>query len=97
MKTAFILVLEQNIHLAGDQIRAELVERALHCWVKILEHDVDGDGLEHFIEETGNRNERGGAKQIAVFAQIHKTKVEDHAYGMDTQVVDGGELELEQT
>eukprot|EP00972_Heterocapsa_arctica_P108744 16012123-Heterocapsa_arctica.AAC.1 len=37
--------------------------------------------------------EWGGAKQIAVFAHIHKIKLEVPAYGMAEQVFDGGGLE----
>eukprot|EP00972_Heterocapsa_arctica_P064800 9561618-Heterocapsa_arctica.AAC.1 len=37
-----------------------------------MEHDMYGSGLEHFKDETGNRNEWGGAEQNALFAHIHK-------------------------
>eukprot|EP00972_Heterocapsa_arctica_P006556 959547-Heterocapsa_arctica.AAC.1 len=62
-----------------------------------MEHDLDGSGLAHFIDETGNINERGDAAQSAVFARIHKIQVEVHAYGMDMQVFYGGELGRKQT
>eukprot|EP00972_Heterocapsa_arctica_P097256 14349071-Heterocapsa_arctica.AAC.1 len=80
-----------------NQVRAELLERVLERWGKTMEHDIGGSGLDHFKEETGDKNEWGDAEQIAVFAHIHKMKVEVHAYGMDVQVFDGGELELDQT
>eukprot|EP00972_Heterocapsa_arctica_P092965 13711948-Heterocapsa_arctica.AAC.1 len=62
-----------------------------------MEHAIYGSRLEHFKDEAGDRNEWGGAEQIAVFARIHNIEVEVHAYDMSVQVFDGGELELEQT
>eukprot|EP00972_Heterocapsa_arctica_P012875 1892752-Heterocapsa_arctica.AAC.1 len=47
--------LGRNINLEGDHIRRLLVERANACWETIMEHDLDGSGLAHFIEETGDR------------------------------------------
>eukprot|EP00972_Heterocapsa_arctica_P034789 5121091-Heterocapsa_arctica.AAC.1 len=62
-----------------------------------MEHDLDGSGLAHFIEETGKRKEWGGAEQIAVFAHLRNIKVEVHEYGMEVPTFDGGELELDHT
>eukprot|EP00972_Heterocapsa_arctica_P063978 9439082-Heterocapsa_arctica.AAC.1 len=58
-----------------------------------MEHDIYGNGLEHFKLETGTRAEWGGAEQIAVFAHTCKINVEVHVYGMAVQFFDGGGLE----
>eukprot|EP00972_Heterocapsa_arctica_P064701 9547564-Heterocapsa_arctica.AAC.1 len=58
-----------------------------------MEHDPHGSALAHFIEETQDRKEWGGAEQIAVFAHIHKLKVEVLGYGMDPQIFDGSDTE----
>eukprot|EP00972_Heterocapsa_arctica_P027331 4016534-Heterocapsa_arctica.AAC.1 len=73
-----------------DQVRAQLLERVHDCWDRSMEHDIYGTGLDRFEYETATRKERGGAQQVAVFAQIHKIKIEIHAYGMAEQVLDGG-------
>eukprot|EP00972_Heterocapsa_arctica_P065161 9620176-Heterocapsa_arctica.AAC.1 len=40
--------------------------------MEIMEHDIDGSVLIHFIEETKDRKEWGGAEQIAVVAHMYK-------------------------
>eukprot|EP00972_Heterocapsa_arctica_P078172 11527438-Heterocapsa_arctica.AAC.2 len=60
-----------------------------------MQHDMYGAGLESSILETGTRTEWGGAEQVAVFAHIHKIRVDIHAYSMAEQVFDGGGIEQE--
>eukprot|EP00972_Heterocapsa_arctica_P003934 585612-Heterocapsa_arctica.AAC.1 len=77
------------------EFRAQLSERAHERWGKTMEHDIYVTGLETFKFETGTRTEWGGAEQLAVFAHIHKIRVDIHAYGMAEQVCDGGGTEQE--
>eukprot|EP00972_Heterocapsa_arctica_P055061 8120863-Heterocapsa_arctica.AAC.1 len=56
--------LGKSINLEGDQTRHLLIEKVNGCWDKIMEHDLDGSGLAHFIEGPGDINKWGGAEQI---------------------------------
>eukprot|EP00972_Heterocapsa_arctica_P087359 12883714-Heterocapsa_arctica.AAC.1 len=75
--------------LDGDQIRQAIVDRVEECWKNIMEHDIDGSALTHFLAEANNRKEWGGAEQIEVFAHIHKIGIEVLGYGIDLQYFDG--------
>eukprot|EP00972_Heterocapsa_arctica_P002256 325402-Heterocapsa_arctica.AAC.1 len=57
--------LGESTNLDGHQINKILVERVNECWQKIMRHDLDGSGLAHFVQETEDRKEWGGAEQIA--------------------------------
>eukprot|EP00972_Heterocapsa_arctica_P107006 15763264-Heterocapsa_arctica.AAC.1 len=62
-----------------------------------MEHDLDGNGLAHFIEATEHTKHWGGVEQIAVFAHTHKCKVEMLGGGMEMQSSDGAETEQDNT
>eukprot|EP00972_Heterocapsa_arctica_P080908 11924290-Heterocapsa_arctica.AAC.1 len=64
--------LGKSMGLDGDHVRQIIVDRVEECWDQIMEHDLDGSALIHFIEEAKDRTEWGGAEHIYVFPHIYK-------------------------
>jgi len=59
-------------------VRNIIIQGAPAVWTTVMEHDMHGEELQQFIGETGDSNEYGGERQIAIFAAIKRLKVTVH-------------------
>eukprot|EP00972_Heterocapsa_arctica_P059125 8717626-Heterocapsa_arctica.AAC.1 len=68
--------------MTGNQVRQSIIDTANLYWSDIFEYDIEGEEFINFLSGTGDRNQWGGAKQIAIFANIGNIKIEVHSHGI---------------
>eukprot|EP00972_Heterocapsa_arctica_P009548 1407363-Heterocapsa_arctica.AAC.1 len=81
------------MELDGDQIRQMLIDRLEECWQTIMEHDLDGSALAHFIEETQDRTKVGWSSADSGLCAHPQADVEVLGDGIDPQSSDGSDPE----
>eukprot|EP00972_Heterocapsa_arctica_P084963 12519415-Heterocapsa_arctica.AAC.1 len=64
------------MELNGAQVRQRIIEKAnLYC-NEVFEYDIEGEEFIHFLQETAERNQCGGANQMAIFAKMENIKID---------------------
>eukprot|EP00972_Heterocapsa_arctica_P105380 15528678-Heterocapsa_arctica.AAC.1 len=56
--------------MTGNQVRQSIIANANLHWNDMFEFDIEGEEFIHFLSGTGDRNQWGGARQIAIFATM---------------------------
>eukprot|EP00972_Heterocapsa_arctica_P073754 10888917-Heterocapsa_arctica.AAC.1 len=70
----------------GAQVRQIIIGNANMYWNKIFEHDNEGEEFINFLHGTSDRNQWGGANQMAMFANMENIKIEVYSHGMPCQI-----------
>eukprot|EP00972_Heterocapsa_arctica_P031833 4691032-Heterocapsa_arctica.AAC.1 len=66
--------LGKELEMTGNQVRQSIMDKAnLYC-NEIFKFDTEGEEFIYFLKETGDRNQWGGANQIAIFATMDNFK-----------------------
>eukprot|EP00972_Heterocapsa_arctica_P019033 2810040-Heterocapsa_arctica.AAC.1 len=60
--------------MTGNQVRQSIIDKANLYWNNIFEFDIEGEEFIHFLSGTGDRNQWGGARQIAIFTNMENIK-----------------------
>eukprot|EP00972_Heterocapsa_arctica_P065309 9642368-Heterocapsa_arctica.AAC.1 len=72
--------------MTGNQVRQSVIAKANLYWNDTLEFDLEGGEFIHFLSATGARNKWGGAKPIAIFANMENITIEVHSHGIPCQI-----------
>eukprot|EP00972_Heterocapsa_arctica_P005665 836230-Heterocapsa_arctica.AAC.1 len=56
----------------GNQVRQRILEKVNLYWNEVFEYDIEGEEYTNFLKETADRNQWGGANQMAIFAKMEK-------------------------
>eukprot|EP00972_Heterocapsa_arctica_P112323 16431132-Heterocapsa_arctica.AAC.1 len=69
----------------GAQVRQRIIEKANLYWIEVFEYDIEGEEFIHFLQETADRNQWGGANQMAIFAKMEHIKIDVYSHGIPCQ------------
>eukprot|EP00972_Heterocapsa_arctica_P026162 3853208-Heterocapsa_arctica.AAC.1 len=61
------------------------MDKANLYWYDIFEYDIEGEEFIHFLKETSDRNQWGGASQMAIFAKRENIKHYVYSHGIPCQ------------
>eukprot|EP00972_Heterocapsa_arctica_P056950 8403859-Heterocapsa_arctica.AAC.1 len=70
----------------GAQVRQRIIEKANMHWQEVFEYVNEGEEFINFLQETSDRNQWGGASQMALFAKMENIKIEVYSHGMPCQI-----------
>eukprot|EP00972_Heterocapsa_arctica_P023571 3473069-Heterocapsa_arctica.AAC.1 len=71
--------------MTGNQVRQSIIDKAnLYC-NKVFEYDIEGEEFINILREPGDRNQLGGANQIAIFANMENINIDVHSHGIPCQ------------
>eukprot|EP00972_Heterocapsa_arctica_P063183 9322126-Heterocapsa_arctica.AAC.1 len=73
------------MEMNGNQLRQSIIEKANLYWNEVFEYDIEGKEFIHFLLETGDRNQWGGANQMAIFANMENIKIYVYSHGIPCQ------------
>eukprot|EP00972_Heterocapsa_arctica_P007283 1061767-Heterocapsa_arctica.AAC.1 len=62
--------------MTGNQVRESIIAKASIYCNAMFEFDLEGDEFINFLSETGDRNQWGGARHIAIFAKMEHIKID---------------------
>eukprot|EP00972_Heterocapsa_arctica_P069598 10283597-Heterocapsa_arctica.AAC.1 len=51
-------------------------------WNEVFEYDIEGEEFVNFLKETSDRNQWGGANQMARFAKMENIKIYVYSHGI---------------
>eukprot|EP00972_Heterocapsa_arctica_P033125 4873021-Heterocapsa_arctica.AAC.1 len=74
--------------MTGNQVRDSIIAKANLDWNDMFDFDLEGEEFINFLSGTGDRNQWGGAIQIAIFAKMENIKIDVHSHGIPCQVYD---------
>eukprot|EP00972_Heterocapsa_arctica_P110706 16300318-Heterocapsa_arctica.AAC.1 len=80
--TCLYTCLGKELAMTGNQVRQSIIDKANLYWNDIFEFDIEGDEFINFLSGTGYRNQWGGARQIAIFANMENRLIEVHSHGI---------------
>eukprot|EP00972_Heterocapsa_arctica_P014332 2108797-Heterocapsa_arctica.AAC.1 len=64
------------MEINGAQARQIIIEKANIHWQEVFEYDNEGEEFINFLRETSDRQQWGGANQMALFANMENIKIE---------------------
>eukprot|EP00972_Heterocapsa_arctica_P061087 9006234-Heterocapsa_arctica.AAC.1 len=69
----------------GAQVRQSIIDKANLHWNQVAEYDTEGHDFISFLQETADRNQWGGANQIAIFARMENIRIDVYSHGIPCQ------------
>eukprot|EP00972_Heterocapsa_arctica_P089690 13227552-Heterocapsa_arctica.AAC.1 len=81
METAFTPVWGKALEMDKNLARDSIVEQSNVHWKDTMDFDLDGEEFINFLGETADRNEWGGARQVAIFSRIANVRIDIHSVG----------------
>eukprot|EP00972_Heterocapsa_arctica_P051597 7589925-Heterocapsa_arctica.AAC.1 len=54
----------------------------------MFDFDLEGEESIHFLSETGDSKQWGGARQLTIFAKMEHIKIDVHSHGIQCQACD---------
>eukprot|EP00972_Heterocapsa_arctica_P083898 12362187-Heterocapsa_arctica.AAC.1 len=71
--------------MTRNQVRESIIAKAnLYC-NDMFEFDFEGEKFINFLSGTGDRQQWGGARQIAIFTNMENIKIDVHSHGIPGQ------------
>eukprot|EP00972_Heterocapsa_arctica_P098458 14528629-Heterocapsa_arctica.AAC.1 len=74
------------MEMNGAQVRQRIIENANMYWDELFESDNEGEEFINFLHETSDRNQWGGANQMAICAKMENIKIEVYSHGTPCQI-----------
>eukprot|EP00972_Heterocapsa_arctica_P113755 16438917-Heterocapsa_arctica.AAC.1 len=70
------------MEMNGNQVRQSILEKANLYWNEVFEYNIEGEEFINLLQETGDRNQWGGANQMAIFAKMENIKIDVYSHGI---------------